>query len=73
MAETWKAQTQDGRLELVHFIYGCSLNDGGKIRALAARLNSLQHPGLVPMHVIHAEAGRLIVHGPAVLDTCATA
>jgi serine/threonine protein kinase len=69
LIETWKVQKPDGKPELVHFVYGCTLNDTVKLQELATRLNSLQHPGLVPTQVALAEPGRLILHGPAVHDT----
>ena len=69
LVETWKAHTPAGKAELVHFIYGCTLSDAGKLQELGTRLNSLQHPGLVPSHLAHAEPGRIILNGPLVADT----
>jgi len=69
LVETWRTQTVNGNPQTVHFVYGCTLNDAQKLQELTSRLNSLQHPGLFPSEVVHAEPGRLVVAASVIKET----
>lgn len=64
LADVWRAQTPDGHVCLVKFIYGFA----GGADALA-RLQALTHPTLLPQVIVAREPGRLVLASDAVEKT----
>jgi serine/threonine protein kinase len=67
-AETWVAQTPDGRRKLVKLLYGLGGHDKRRVQEAIERLQAIRHAGLPAREVLPGGPGCLIVVTDLIAD-----
>ena len=61
LAETWEAQTAEGKRRLVKFLYAAGGNDRRQEQEAVLHLQALRHPALLPLAVVPGSPGCLVL------------